>query len=304
MKLFFYGYIVVLILALIESFTKFPPLGIFLSGGMNLARDYGEGIERGGGYRVNGSFVSPITLGEYLVILFPVVVAYIHKNKYSLIFKIAFLILFLYAIYSTISRSAILMTAVMVYFYLLFVLYRKNQLSRFVTNMFNLLIIGVVFYFAFHYINDLIMNFHGRFDEITGGEETISSTSRALQYVRIYNLMLDAPFFGFGRLINFRDLLGSAIDNRYFWMIVEVGIIGISVYFLFLFTLAKTVLNLYKSSYNNYYVFPLLISIFSYIPYKILTVGDTNIIYLYIFAGLVCVIKVMQKEKNNMNTSY
>jgi hypothetical protein len=170
--------------------------------------------------------------------------------------------------------------------------------------MFNLLIIGVVFYFAFHYINDLIMNFHGRFDEITGGEETISSTSRALQYVRIYNLMLDAPFFGFGRLINFRDLLGSAIDNRYFWMIVEVGIIGISVYFLFLFTLAKTVLNLYKSSYNNYYVFPLLISIFSYIPYKILTVGDTNIIYLYIFAGLVCVIKVMQKEKNNMNTSY
>ncbi len=297
-KLFFYGYIVVLILALFESFIKFPPLSVFLAEGMNLARDYGEGIERGGGYRVNGSFVSPITLGEYLVILFPIVITYVYKNKYSLIFKVAFVTLFLYAINSTISRSAILMTGVMAYLYILFIIYKGgSKYSRFVVNMLNLLIVSIAFYFVFNYVSDLIMNFHGRFDKISGGEEAISSTSRALQYVRVYDKMLEAPFFGFGRMTHFSRFLGSTIDNRYFWMTMEVGIIGISVYFLFLFTLAKTALGLYRSPYKNYYVFPLLVSIFLYIPYKILTVGDTNIIYLYIFAGMIAVMKVLQNEK-------
>jgi len=296
-KIFFYGYIVVLILVFIESFVKFPLFGIFISGEMNLHRDYTDILERGGGYRANGSFVSPIALGEYLVILFPVVVAYIYRHKYSLILKVIFYILFLYAIYSTRSRSAILMSAVMIYFYLFFMFYRGNQFSRFIVNILTLIVVSIAIYLVFNYISDLIMNFHGRFDLLGGDDTVISSTARALQFINVYNKILEAPFFGFGRLVNFSDFLGSSIDSRYFWMIMEVGIVGISVYFLFLFTLVKIALNLYKLPHKNYYTFPLLLSILLYIPYKTMAVGPTNLIYIYIFAGLISVMKVLQNEQ-------
>jgi len=296
-KIFFYGYVIVLILTLIESFTQYPLLGIFMSGGMQLEKDYSESVFRGNHYRASGSFLTSITLGEYLVLLFPIAVAYIYRHKYSLILKIVFFLLFLYAVYSTGSRSTILMSVIMLYIYLLIILYRGNQLTRFIVNIFNLILASFVFYFIYNYIGDLVMNFHGRYDLLGVDSETISSTSRALQYVRIYDIMHKAPFFGFGRMMNFRDFLGSAIDNRYFWMIMEVGIIGISVYFLFLFTLVKTALNLYKLPYKNDYIFPFLLSILVYIPYKILTVGDANLIYLDILAGLICVMKVIQNDK-------
>ncbi len=306
-KMFFYGYVIVLILTLIESFTQYPLLGIFMSGGMQLEKDYSESVFRGAHYRASGSFLTSITLGEYLVLLFPIAVAYIYRHKYSLILKVVFFLLFCYAVYSTGSRSTILMSVVMIYFYLLIILYRGDQLTRFIVNIFNLILAGFSFYFIYNYISNLVMNFHGRYDLLGVDSETISSTSRALQYVRVYDIMHEAPFFGFGRMMNFRDFLGSAIDNRYFWMIMEVGIIGISVYFLFLFTLAKTALNLYKSPYKNDYAFPFLLSVLLYIPYKVLTVGDANLIYLDILLGLICVMKVIQNDKimnykDNSNT--
>lgn len=295
-KMFFYGYVIVLLLVLIESFIKHPLLTIFMSGEMDLARDYSQSIFRGDHYRASGSLITPIALGEYLIVLFPIVTAYMYRRKYSLILKTVFFALFLYAIYATGSRGPVLMLAIMVYIYLLMFLYKGNQTIRFVTNVFNIIIVGAVFYFAFSYVSNLIANFHGRFDLLEGGEETISATSRALQYVRVYEIMQEAPFFGFGRLTNFSDFLGFTIDNRYFWMIMEVGIIGISVYFFFLFILVKMAFSLYKSPYRSYYVHPILLSILLYIPYKLLTVSPSNLLFLYIFAGMICVLKVLQNK--------
>ncbi len=296
-KIFFYGYNIVLILVVIESILKFPLLSILISSNIELTRDYSEGLIRGGSYRVNGSFISPIPLGEYLVIMFPIIVSYMVRNKYSLLLKVIYFLLFIYAIYSTGSRSAILMSGVMVYLYFIFILYRSNQYSRFVAYVLNLIVFVIVFYFVYNYISDLIMSFHGRFDKL-GSEETASSTSRALQYVAVYNKMLEAPFFGFGRVRNFVTMFDFfAIDNYYFWMILEVGIIGVSVYFLFLYTLVKTGLDQYNSIDKNYYLSALIISIILNILYQILVSAPENLIYLYIFAGLICVMKILKNNK-------
>lgn len=297
-KIFFYGYVIVLLLVLIESIVKHPFFTIFMSGNMDLPRDFSQSVFRGDHYRSRGSLVTSIALGEYLIILFPIVTAYMYRRKYSLILKAIFFVLFLYAIYASGSRGPVLMLAVMVYIYLLMYLYRGTQFTRFVTNVFNIIIVGAVFYFTFSYVSSLIVSFHGRFDLLEGGEEVISATSRALQYVRVYEIMQEAPFFGFGRLPNFSDLLGFTIDNRYFWMLMEVGIIGISVYLFFLFILVKTAFSLYKSPYRSYYVLPILLSILLYIPYKLLTVDSGNLLYLYIFAGMICVLKVLQNKRD------
>ncbi len=297
-KMFFYSYVIVLLLVLVESFVKHPLFSIFMSAGMDLGKDYSKSVFRGDHYRVSGSFLTPITLGEYLIVLFPIVTAYMYRRKYSLILKGTFFALFLYAVYACGSRGPVLMLAIMVYIYLLMHLYRGNQITRFVTNVFNIIIVGVAFYFAFSYVSDLIANFSGRFDLIEGGQEEISSTSRALQYVRVYEIMQESPYFGLGRLTNFSDVLGFTIDNRYFWMIMEVGIIGMSVYFFFLFILVKTAYSLYKAPYRSYYTLPILLSILLYIPYKFLTVGPSNLLYLYIFAGMICVLKVLQNKRD------
>ncbi len=299
-KVFFYGYSIVLVLVFIEYFIRFPLLSIFSSGEMKLDRDYAEAFFRGGSYRVNGSFLSPILLGEYLIILFPIVMAYINKKKYSLIFKIVFLLFFLFAVYATVSRSSILMTAILFYLYFIFTIYRYDKNVRFFIKLFNAIVIVIVVYIVFNYINDLIINFSGRFDKL-GDEDTISSTSRALQYITIYDKMHEAPFFGFGRMRNNIELLSGAlvgtIDNYYFSLILEVGLIGIFIYLFFLFALVNTALKQYSLPHENYYLFPVLLGILMSILFGFLMAYPANHIYLYIFAGLISVMKVLQNEK-------
>ncbi len=184
----------------------------------------------------------------------------------------------------------------MLYIYLMLMFYKSGQVTRLLTNIFNLLAGGIVLYYVYNYVSSLVMNFHGRFD-LLGDAETISSTSRALQYVVIYDKMHEAPFFGFGRMRNFIELIEGAIDNYYFWLILEVGIIGILVYFLFLYTLVRTALNQYKLPDRNYYLLPILISILLSIFYMVLSSAPDVLIYLYIFAGLICVMKILPNKK-------
>jgi O-antigen ligase len=143
------------------------------------------------------------------------------------------------------------------------------------------------------------MHFTGRFDKITD-EAVRSSTSRALQYIRVFDKISEAPFFGFGRTRNFTDLLGSAIDNYYFWLTLEVGIFGILIYLSFLYFLVRTAFNQYKKSFKNYYLLPLLISILISVLFQFLMANPANHIFLYIFVGLISVMKVLQNDNKSM----
>lgn len=290
-KVIFYSYTFVLVLVLIDYILQFPVYSTLASNQMMLTRDVSEVFVRGEKIRVQASFYSPIQLGSYLVVLFPLIISYINRKKYSLIFEIIYILFFIFAIYSTGSRSAILMSAVLIYLYVILHLYNHGRFYRLIANLFNLIIAAIVLYIAFIYISDLIASFTGRFDIITD-EEKRSSVSRALQYIRVYDKMSEAPFFGFGRVRNFTDLLGSAIDNYYFWTILEVGIIGIFFYILFLFLVVKTAFKLYKVDYETYYLLPIFISILLIIFYQMLSATPENHIYLYIFAGLISKIKV------------
>jgi len=109
--------------------------------------------------------------------------------------------------------------------------------------------------------------------------------------------MKEAPFFGFGKEQNYIMTFGQhAVDNYYFWVIMEVGVIGVSAYFLFLYSSVKTALHQYIS-YKNYYILPLIISMLISIFYQTLVTDYANLIYLYIFAGMICVMKVLHNNK-------
>jgi hypothetical protein len=297
MKIIFYGYTVALIFAYLDAIMKFPPLSVFASAAMEITEAGTETFFRDGVYRVNGSFSGPIDLGQYLVTLFPIIRAYINSHRYSLIFKISFYVLTLYAIYLTHSRSAMLMFAILIYLYFILWIYRKNnRLFRLIGHLLNITLSIVAFYYTFNYINTLIEKFHGRFD-LLGDEQTISATSRALQYVRIYEKMGEAPFFGFGRMRNYTDMLGSAIDNLLFWIVLEVGLIGVIFYLAFFYQAIKKSMYLYFNKSKNIYNEALIISFVCVFLYHFLSATAYNHIFFYIFVGILCVMNVLPKKE-------
>ncbi len=291
-KMIFYGYSIVLLFALLEFFLRFPLLSIFASGQMELSRDVSRGIMRGDMYRVSGTLSGPIALGQYLVVLFPIISAYINQNRYTLVFKVFYYLFIGFAIYSTGSRAAILMFGGIIYFHFILKLYTGTQLSRFFGYFINLVFFLIALYFMITYISSSLEGFTGRFDLITDPEKR-STVSRALQYSTMYDVMQEAPFFGFGRERNYLKIIEDliTIDNAFFWKILEVGLVGIMAYLLFLYTVVKTGMHLYINRYNNKYLLPLLISVLISILYHILTTELSNHIYIYIFTGIFSVMK-------------
>jgi hypothetical protein len=299
MKMIFYSYTIVLALVLIESVLRYPLLSVFISDKIQLTQDFSEGLIRDDRYRTNGSFLNPILLGEFLVTMIPIVVAYINTFKYSSIFKSVYIVLFLYAIYSTGSRSAMLLSLCAAYLYIMFIAYRSNPFTRVIANLFNVIIISVVLYFIYNYVNDLIMNFNGRFDIITDKEER-SSTARVLQFSRVFDKMQGDILFGLGKTRNFAKELEGTIDNYYLWTFMEVGIVGMSCYFLFIYLLLKEALAQYKLPQKNYYLLPVIISMLISILYLVLNVNPANHVYLYIFSGLICTMKILQNKNRKL----
>jgi hypothetical protein len=299
MKIIFYGYSLVLILVVIEYILQHPVYGHLASQQIKILTDTTEVFMRGGKHRVSASFLSSISLVQYLVTLFPIVLAYLCKHNYSLVWKTVYLVLFLFAIYASGSRSAIVLSVLMVYLYFIFNVYKMGKIFRFVTALFNIAASGVIFYAVYNYINTLIENFHGRFD-LVGDEQAISSTVRALQYIRIYEKMGEAPFFGFGRARNQTEILGSNIDNYYFWMTMEVGLIGVLIFLSFVYVLIKSATKLYKMPETNDYTLPVLMATIIMLSSMVLLQAPDLHIYLYIFAGLISVMKVLAANKRQM----
>ncbi len=297
MKIIFYGYNLVLILVVIEYIVQNPVYGQLASDQIMLLNDVTEGLIRGGMYRVSASFTNSIVLAQYLVTLLPIIIAYIYKNNYALAFKLVYFLWFLFAIYVTGSRSAFVLLAVLVYSYLMILFFNRGRLYKITIFILNIIILSTVFYFVYNYISELNTSFTGRFD-IIEDEGKRSSTSRALQYIRIYEQMHEAPFLGFGRARNYTDMIGGAIDNYYFWIILEVGLIGIIIYLAFFSLVLKAAFDLYKLSNTNYYLLPILLTILIILSSMFLLQTPDNHIYLYIFAGIVSGMKVLQTNKS------
>lgn len=301
-KILFYSYTLVLVFVIIEFIIQYPLLSVFASDQMSLLKDVSEGYVKDDGiYRVSAGFDNPIPLGQYLTILFPLIMSYINRNHYSLGLIIIYSLLFIFAVYATGSRAAILMSAVMVYLYVMYKLYKSNQTIRIIMYIVNFLIAAIAVYFTYHFISNLISSFTGSYLEYSSSRER-SSVSRALQYIAIYEKIMEAPLFGFGRVRNPAvELEVGAIDNYYFIIILEVGIIGLFTYLTFNYLVIRTALQQYLSGFTNYYLFPILISIVLMILYQFLVSVPDVFIFLYIFAALVSIMNTTQYNKGGIN---
>lgn len=297
-KISFYSYSTVLIISIIESVVKFPLLSFFSSGQMTLLEDVSEGHFRDSNYRLLAGFTNPVCLGEYIAVMFPIVLFYLKHSIKSITFITIYILLILYVIYNNGSRSPILFIGISAYIYIFLRLKNSTGAQRVTFSIINsILIILTIFYIASN-ILEIKNTFSGSFLDYTAKERSV--IARALQYPIIFAKLQDALLFGFGRDRNYVESFDEiyALDNHYLSVLLEVGIIGITVYFIFYFTVINSAIRLYLRR-NSIYILPFSVSIILLMCYQFtVAIPDINI-YFYIILGILNSININNHIKQN-----
>lgn len=293
MKYLTYSYVTVLFLVTIESLVKAPLLSIFYSDAILAHRDMTAGFERDGQYRTVGGFSNPMPLGEYLVVLLPLVIAYVHKKKRILLFPL--LVFTMYAIYTTGSRAALLMSILAMYLFVYIQIYKQGGNLRRFANVVNIFTSLAAVYLVYQFIGGMITNFTGEYQQYD--IEDRSLYSRAFQYSHVFSVLMQSPVIGFGRVRNFTEAfdIKFAIDNHYFWTILEVGFLGIVIYFALYYLLIKNAYTNVKLKIEH--STPVFLGIVLITLYHFLVAIPDVHVYVYIYAGLLISTRMVYKKK-------
>ncbi len=291
-KVMFLSYTTVLFLVIIEVFVHKPLLSFLASGEILLLRDISEGFERGGVYRAIGEFKNPVVLGEFLVVLSPIVISYVFRSGFPKFVKVVYLILVTFAIYSTGARAAFVLSIVLLYIWLLYNLYiRSSHGLRIFLRFINVFLIFCGTVLSYSMINKIISSFSGNYSDYIASEGSL--ISRALQFIYVPSKVIESPFLGFGRQRNFTFLFDGALalDSYYFIVILEIGVVGLLAYLVFYYYAIKLMPEVFAAKNRRFYSVPVIMSIFAIMIYQVFVAIPTVNAYLYIFIGLMAVMK-------------
>jgi hypothetical protein len=297
-KIMFLNFIIIVVIASIEFVVSHPIYTVFASGNIESLKDINSIVMRGEQYRVSGNFVNTLILGQFLVVTFPLVIKYLQALNFKVILIPLFIFLFFSVVYMTDSRSAWLMIVLMMYLYIIISFYNKKILYGRLIYVVNIFLFLGVSYFSFTIISELVTSFSG-FSSQNSAEEN-SLLSRSIQVVRIFDSTRHSMFFGNGRIVDFA-LFGQeigAIDSYFLLVFYETGVIGLSIYLFFLFMIIKLITNLYIKKIIDK---SLVISLILLIVYQFFISIPDNLIYIFIFLGIVLRAEDNWIKKQNVN---
>lgn len=192
-KLIIVSGLAVLITALIEAFTKKNYfIGFAYAENRRVIESLNTDILRDGRYRIRGIFENPLTLVQYLMIYLPflfIAYKYFRWKAFSIIvFAITLILVML-----TWSRSGAIITAIIVFLYLLHTVRSK------ITRKLMALMIGLIVIVAGLTFFDSIGDF-------------LSSPARSAQLVNGYLAIKESPLLGYG------------VANQIGWVIYNVSL--------------------------------------------------------------------------------
>ncbi len=249
-----------------------------------------SGFDRVDVYRTMGLFDNPLSLSEFVVI--STVFSYGAYRLQSLKWLPLLAILLSFSvIYSTGSRSGILLLCVILamFGYLSFV---KNFPSlRLVTRLLSLLILLGVSYAAYFAINDPHGFVDATYSLLGGGSYARSTMFRLKQYPLIFSEIFNNPLFGYGVKNQFIQHLKITLDSYYLRVLIEGGFIGLSAFLVQVIFVTKFVIFADRSSQltteinKEIYMFSLLY-LASFVGYKFFLSMRYNNIYFYLVCSM------------------
>jgi O-antigen ligase len=283
----FFVYLCVVFGAFFELWLGRPPMTYFSNGAIYVSRSLDLVYERSGIYRVSSTLGNPVLLGQYLVCLAPVVLY--KSRKISRFAYFCVLAISIAAVYLSGSRGALLMLMIMMLAYSILYLYSRRLIKRsFLFFLVLLLTIGVGLS-AVSFVFEMVSMFEAGSYLVVESEQR-SLVSRSMQYVLAFDLASEHLWFGYGRQQDFSGFQGQlgAIDNYYLNVLLETGIIGLSLYLYCMFLFARIAMSRRTSagSYDGDIV-AIKTSICLLVVYQLLVaIPDVNV-FLYFFVGVV-----------------
>ncbi len=255
----------------------------------------------GGIRRVYGTMAHPIHLGLYLV-LFISLTFWKIKNSNKKKYWVALLILEIFILLFTFSWVAYIMFGVMIFF----VFYKEKRLRipLAVLIIVSLLLLSRNESFQYRF-NRLIQTNISK--TVKEGVSVNSFTWRILNWKQLLGKWREKPLLGYGfmtsELIN--PFTGFSPHSDFIRYLVELGVIGFSIYIIFIFVLGKKIYLLYKRAND-----PMLKSLlfFIFIPFLAWQIGSAsdNFItsttfqfYFWSFLGIASKMSVLEEISRN-----
>lgn len=292
-----WSYILVIVLVLFESIVHHPIYTIFATDQIQASRDISESFIRDGMYRVSASFTNSIVLGAFLVSMFPFLLSYLSKKFLFFIVPI-----YMFCVYVTGSRAAVMLTFILLYLYLYFVIKRRSKVLSRLLYFLNIVLTVLTVVFLYYYISNIFYNFTNYMALETESER--STVSRALQFYVIIDYIKDAWWLGYGRIVQFqefKDSFGASLDNYYIRIIAENGFLGLFAYSILIGTIVKYSFSIVKI--DNKFI-PIALSVVILVLYQFFLAIPYMWIYLYIFLGVMINIKTKYKKGMKLESTY
>lgn len=246
-------------------------------------RDYFNVVARSGRLRAAALFNGSLQLGEFSTYCFISVIGAFHLRYIS---KSSFFLLLFCSLIGVVgsgSRSALLIIVIStVVFYFCYISRLANFKSRFMLWFSVLAGLALIVVLLGALVSELqVVQFY----EITNASER-SKYARLLQYKVVPELVSGSPLIGYGYLRNtsaYFDQLVS-IDNYYFVLVLQSGLLGLTLYGLFLLFVLRISISRFTRKARvecllGIYLFTLLIA---FALFKLFLSMPDNNIYVYI----------------------
>jgi O-antigen ligase len=295
----FYSYLFVLIISFVEKAYGGNIFVDFANVNYSFYSDILAGKSRNEEYRLMGAFSNTLLLSGYLAILLPLVLASTKIFNSTIIFIMASLTLLW-----TYSRTSFLLLFIFVLISVVSSIY--TLISQRLKNVFRKLLFFFLALGFIVFIANINTIFEILLSSAQGTSEKASLVSRYNQFVNLNNVITGNIFLGNGTT---RSLVSSneeltTIDNFYLRQFIETGILGLSLYLLFLFLIIKSAIKAFKndlSERDHVILYASLVSFILFLIDLMLTSIPGHHIYLYIITYIIIFIssKYYRLSKNS-----
>lgn len=204
-----------------------------------------KGKIRGNERRIQASFANPLTYGQYIVMIIPIL--FFLKNWLKRKWLVNITILALITVSFMIRSRSVTIILILSFLYgLNYLIFLKKLMVS--SKILTLLLVSFLVLFVYYQIDFKIV------EEFFGEKKLIGDAGRASQIAMAVPLINDNFLFGFGfgtgsNILGFGDLDGtSSIDNYFLTVVLDSGLFTLV---LFVFILYKIFIKYFKTRKQN-----------------------------------------------------
>lgn len=248
-------------------------------------------------FKFESVFRNPNALGAVLLVFsYFIILRAIYGNHFTKGFNIILMLIVLFLIYCTTSRTVWLSISAILIAWIIYYFFREKFKYLFPLALGLNLLFSVFYVISF---NTVLGDFLDNWSRTLFGKGLYSG--RHTLWNELFNHALNSPFLGYGYGTNFTEMnsKGQSPHNMYLQIMLESGAIGLITFILVLYFIWKMLLNNIETIAAKLSAF-YLIGLLVYLNFET-TIFPSTIVAIGIFQWLIITFGISFKEQNLSN---